>query len=245
MQATDQSPIISVITVVYNNAKVIEETILSVLNLDYKNIEYIIVDGGSTDGTLEIIEKYSSKIDYWVSESDICVYDAMNKGIKNSSGEWLNFMNGGDIFASKTALDFLLDEREKENAATVYYSDTIRVFGKKRRLGVNDHRGLSLNHQSMVYQKSLHDKYGYYVVGTKVTISDYIFFSSIQNECFEKLSAPIAIYDATGMSADGNTYYKKACVEYLFGNRSWFKLIIGLIVYRPYRKIKEMFVESY
>lgn len=244
MQPFLESPIVSVITVVYNNLASIEETILSVLNLNYKNIEYIIIDGGSTDGTLEIVKKYESRIDSLISEPDICVYDAMNKGIKISNGVWLNFMNSGDKFVSENSLDFL-SEVSEENETQIYYSDTIRVFRSNKRLGVNDHKDLSLNHQSMVYQKTLHEKYGYYVVGKKITISDYIFFSSIQDESFEKLPVPIAVYDTTGMSADGNTYYKKVCVEFLFGNRSWFKLIVGLIIYRPYRRIKELFVESY
>lgn len=91
-------PIVSVVTVVYNGCDFLENTIKSVLDQTYENIEYIIIDGGSTDGTLEIIKKYEDKIAYWQSEPDNGIYDAMNKAIMLVSGQWVNFMNCGDTF---------------------------------------------------------------------------------------------------------------------------------------------------
>lgn len=90
-------PLISIITVVYNGARYLEETILSILNQSYPNIEYIIIDGGSTDGTLDIIKKYDNYIDYWVSEKDKGIYDAMNKGIDLALGQWIYFLGSDDI----------------------------------------------------------------------------------------------------------------------------------------------------
>lgn len=89
---------ISVVTVSYNAADTIEETIRSVVNQTYDNIEYIIIDGGSTDGTVDIIKKYAGRIAYWVSEPDRGIYDAMNKGIAVATGDYINFMNAGDRF---------------------------------------------------------------------------------------------------------------------------------------------------
>ena len=86
-------PLISIVTVSYNAVATIEQTILSVINQTYPNIEYIIIDGGSKDGTIDIIRKYADQIAYWVSEPDEGIYDAMNKGIKIATGEWINFMN--------------------------------------------------------------------------------------------------------------------------------------------------------
>ena len=91
-------PLVTVITIVYNGESYLEETIQSVTNQSYDNVEYIIIDGGSTDNTLNIIKKFEEQIDYWVSEKDAGIYDAMNKGIYLASGEWINFMNGGDLF---------------------------------------------------------------------------------------------------------------------------------------------------
>ena len=85
-------PLVSIITVVYNGHRTLEETIQSVVNQNYPNIEYLIIDGGSTDGTMEILKKYDDTIDYWISEPDKGVYHAMNKGIEIAQGEWLYFL---------------------------------------------------------------------------------------------------------------------------------------------------------
>jgi glycosyltransferase involved in cell wall biosynthesis len=100
-------PLITIITVVYNDAGTLEDTILSVVNQTYENVEYIVVDGASTDGTLEIIKKYNNRIDYWTSEPDDGLYFAMNKGIALATGEWINLMNSGDSFYENTTLSEL------------------------------------------------------------------------------------------------------------------------------------------
>lgn len=97
-QSEENKPLISIVTVVFNGEQFLEETILSVIEQSYDNVEYIVIDGGSTDGTLEIIKKYEGQIDYWVSEKDKGIYDAMNRGITLISGDWVNFMNAGDRF---------------------------------------------------------------------------------------------------------------------------------------------------
>ncbi|HEY9047943.1 MAG TPA: glycosyltransferase family 2 protein [Ohtaekwangia sp.] len=102
---TDQ-PLISVVTVVYNDVKNLENTMNSVFSQTYKNVDYIVIDGGSTDGTVDIIKKHASKLKYWTSGPDKGIYDAMNKAIAAASREgWMNFMNSGDKFASPDVLD--------------------------------------------------------------------------------------------------------------------------------------------
>ncbi|MDD2905824.1 MAG: glycosyltransferase family 2 protein [Sulfurimonas sp.] len=95
---------VTVVTVTYNAVEYLEETIKSVLEQDYANLEYIIIDGKSTDGTIDIIKKYQKYLAYWISEPDDGVYDAMNKGINAGTGDWINFMNAGDSFASSCVL---------------------------------------------------------------------------------------------------------------------------------------------
>jgi glycosyltransferase involved in cell wall biosynthesis len=94
----DNKPLVSIITVVYNGEKYLEETIQSVINQTYDNVEYIIIDGGSKDGTVDIIKKYEDKIDYWVSEQDKGIYDAMNKGIKLAMGIYIGILNADDFY---------------------------------------------------------------------------------------------------------------------------------------------------
>lgn len=100
-----EHPLVSVVTIVFNGRKELEPTILSTLNQSYKTFEYIIIDGGSTDGTLDIIHNYHRSIDYWVSEADQGIYDAMNKGLSISRGKWIYYLNCGDTFASPDVLE--------------------------------------------------------------------------------------------------------------------------------------------
>ena len=103
----EKNPLITIITVVKNKSEVIEETIQSVLNQNYKNIEYIIIDGESDDGTIEKIMKYEKKIDYFVSEKDLGLYDAMNKGLSLAKGDLIGFVNSDDVLI-KNATNILV-----------------------------------------------------------------------------------------------------------------------------------------
>ncbi len=109
---------ISIITVVYNDVEHIEETIKSVISQDYQNIEYLVIDGNSTDGTLEICKKYSESISRIVSESDTGIYNAMNKGVKLSNGEWLFFLNSGDVFYDENVISNVF--KNESNADIIY-----------------------------------------------------------------------------------------------------------------------------
>lgn len=97
-------PLITIVTVVFNETTELKKTILSVINQSYNNFEYIIIDGGSSEETLDLIKKYQESIDLWVSDIDSGIYDAMNKGIDLSSGEWVVFMNCGDVFSNNDVL---------------------------------------------------------------------------------------------------------------------------------------------
>lgn len=116
--------LVTIVTVVYNCARTVEATLRSVIEQTHGNTEYIVVDGGSRDGTVDIIRKYEQHIDYWVSEKDRGIYNAMNKGIELSTGDWICFMNAGDRFHSPSTLEHVapfLDKRFAVVAGAVQY----------------------------------------------------------------------------------------------------------------------------
>jgi len=122
------NPLISVVTIVFNDILGIEKTVKSVTYQTYKNLEFVVIDGASTDGTLEIIEKYSSNITFYLSEKDEGIYDAMNKGIKNCHGDFAIFLNAGDVFASDKVLSEVANKiRDKDKA---YFGRAIIVGDK-------------------------------------------------------------------------------------------------------------------
>ncbi len=142
---------ISVVTVCYNAVQTIEKTILSVINQTYQNVEYIIIDGASTDGTIDIINKYRDKIAYFVSEPDKGIYDAMNKGIKAATGDWINFMNAGDTFYSNSVIADVVPYIKSDTR--IVYGDTMLMYSKGQKLykpsSMNDlNKKMFFNHQS-------------------------------------------------------------------------------------------------
>ncbi|GAA4097902.1 glycosyltransferase family 2 protein [Mucilaginibacter panaciglaebae] len=157
-------PILSVITVVYNNAADIERTLLSVINQTYQHIEYIVIDGASTDGTLQIIEKYKEKIAMLVSEPDKGIYDAMNKGLGLATGDYMIFMNSADEFY---ATDTVANVFATTPNADIYYGETEMIGVNNKSLGQRRHKapenfswrdfkyGMSISHQAIYIKRSL------------------------------------------------------------------------------------------
>lgn len=231
-------PLISVVTVVFNAVATIEKTILSVINQTYPNIEYVIIDGGSVDGTINIIRKYEEKISYWVSEPDKGIYDAMNKGIKKARGEWLIMMNSGDYFAGNDVLQKVFSNDISADK-TFLYSD-IYVFapnGKQVILSLSWEKGV-LIHQAVVYRRSLHNEYGFYHVTKQLIVSDYLFFISIPQEQIMKLeNVVIAVFEGGGVSSHGNwARVQSLCADVVFRRRTFWRMIVHYIWVR----IKEM-----
>lgn len=118
-----KKPQVTVVTVCYNAVNEIERTMLSVLGQMYRDIEYIIIDGGSTDGTVDIIKKYANRLAFWVSEHDEGIYDAMNKGIRYATGEWINFMNSGDYFSSDAVFSDIFGRGKNYDGVGVVYGN--------------------------------------------------------------------------------------------------------------------------
>lgn len=143
--STNKLPLVSIVTVVLNGEKYIEQTIQSVINQVYENLEYIVIDGGSKDETLNILKKYNNQIDYWVSEPDKGIYDAMNKGLQCLTGDYVNFMNCGDLFYSPESVNKMGFENVNNSKCGINIFFSRRVSGM---ITVSASRE-SLPHQSL------------------------------------------------------------------------------------------------
>lgn len=184
---------ISVVTVCYNAVDTIEKTILSVLNQSYTNIEYIIIDGGSTDGTVDVIKKYADRLAYWISEPDRGIYDAMNKGIDIVTGEYINFMNSGDEFYDSNVISLLFN---KPNNADVIYGDTYIIlpnykFRNKNRPLSEFNRTLPFGHQSTFAKSSLMKKFKFDT--SFKSAADYYFLYNLYKDGFKFKYVPLLV----------------------------------------------------
>ena len=222
---------ISVITVCYNAVDVIERTILSVINQTYCNIEYIIVDGNSTDGTMDIINKYRDRISIVVSEPDNGVYDAMNKGIGLATGEWLNFMNAGDSFSNESIIEDVFKSDIPDTTKFIYSDYFVKIEGGLSKRGCCSIEKGIINHQSSIYKKELHTYAGLYLVTKPYIISDLLFFYSVPRDYYYKTPIVISTYMGGGISAQGlwcktQSIYAKG----IFYNYSPFEVFKQLLI---------------
>lgn len=165
----DQS-LITIITVVFNGVQSIRNTIQSVVSQSYGNIEYIIIDGGSTDGTLDVIREFDNVIDYWVSEPDHGIYDAWNKGVVLANGEWIGFLGADDSYlqgaiyayngliaaTGNTQVDYI---SSKTNL--VLNSKILRTIGQQWNWK-SFQKWMNVAHVGSLHHKSLYEKYGLY-----------------------------------------------------------------------------------
>ena len=199
-------PKLSVITVVYNGARDIERTMLSVLNQTYSNIEYILLDGLSTDGTLEIIQKYQDRITLF-SEKDEGIYDAMNKGLSMATGDYVLFMNSGDeIYATDTAAKVFATGDD----ADIYYGETEMIVSNGQSLGQRRHKapetftwrsfkyGMNVSHQAIYIKRSLTEPYDrQYHLSADI---DWIIRAAKKAKKIVKVDGYVARYLVGGMS---------------------------------------------
>lgn len=164
MTIQEFQPLLTVITVVYNNAKDIERTMRSVLQQSYANIEYIVIDGGSTDGTLAVIQQFQNQLAQLVSEPDKGIYDAMNKGLQLATGDYVLFMNSGDeiyendtvqkVFSSAPNADIYYGETEMLNEQLL--SEGKRRHQSPEELTLKSFKyGMSVSHQAIYIKRSL------------------------------------------------------------------------------------------
>jgi glycosyltransferase involved in cell wall biosynthesis len=213
-QSHTDKPLITVVTVVFNGEKFLEETILSVINQTYDNVEYIIIDGGSTDGTLDIIRKYEHAIDYWVSEKDKGIYDAMNKGIQQSNGDYVGLINADDWYeldAVETIVNAIIINDEPD----IIYANmnVVDIENNKKKLLKGDinsiHKNMSINHPTCFVKRKLYNEK---LFDTKYRIAaDYelMLYFYINKKIFCYVDKVLAYMRSGGVSANNSLTIKE------------------------------------
>jgi glycosyltransferase involved in cell wall biosynthesis len=200
-------PKLSIITINYNNLDGLKRTVESVVNQTWREFEYIVIDGGSTDGSSEYIKSHSDKIDYWISEPDTGIYNAMNKGIAKATGEYLLFLNSGDHLFSLTVL--------QENHGRIVDYDLI--YFNIQNIGAHFSKIISypdilrfsdlffdiLSHQATFFRKDLFDKVGLYDEKLKI-VSDWKFMivALFKHHCsYLKVGETLSTFYLDGISS--------------------------------------------
>jgi glycosyltransferase involved in cell wall biosynthesis len=200
-------PTISIITINLNNKMGLEKTIQSVINQTYKDFEYIIIDGGSTDGSSDLIKNYENEINYWISERDDGIYEAMNKGMKHANGEYCLFLNSGDYLYDKYVFaNVFLSNPCKD----IVYGNIIIDFGETQEIRLSPEK-ITLNHlfrdtlwhPVSFIKRKLFDIVGYYDTSFSIA-GDYDFFFKafvIYNCSQQHINNIISVFNTQGISS--------------------------------------------
>lgn len=202
-------PKLSIITINYNNAPGLAKTIESVVNQTSPAFEYIVIDGGSTDGSVDVIRQYHHKITYWISEPDQGIYQAMNKGIKRAKGEYCQFLNSGDYLLTPDVTERML--AELPSSCSILYGNKIReINGRQqversfagRQITLMDLYRSTIFHATAYIKRSLFDTYGLYDESLKI-VSDWKFYLiavGLSNEPVTYRDINMVWFDNTGIS---------------------------------------------
>lgn len=232
------NPLVSIITVTYNSDKFLEDTVNSVLEQSYPNIEYIIVDGGSTDRTLSIIRSFSSKISLWISEPDLGIYDAMNKGIMRSSGEIIGIINSDDWYENNAV--------ELAVRAFIDFPDTGVVHGNMKMYSENTRPlyvlqpslnnknlwySMTLNHPTCFLRRNIYQTFGYFNIQYQLRADHELFLrlwtQGVEIKYIAKLFANMRVGGASWKQLEqANNEYMLLLENY--GCSRTFVLAIGL-----------------
>lgn len=204
--------LVSVITINLNNKIGLEKTVQSVLQQTYRNLEYIVIDGGSNDGSFDYIKSVSSKLSYFISEKDDGIYSAMNKGILKAKGSYLIFLNSGDYFENSNSLANLIGSNQ--DASIIYGNMLLEKNGElclkkyPHHLDIKYFSGDTLPHPSTLIRRDLFLKYGLYNTKYKI-ISDWVFFIDAivaQNVRYKYIDNIISVFNLNGISSQPGSY---------------------------------------
>jgi glycosyltransferase involved in cell wall biosynthesis len=252
-------PLFSVITVVRNDAAHIAETILSVIHQNWDNLEFIVIDGGSDDGTVDILKAYEPYIDHWASAPDGGTYDAMNKGLALARGRYVHFLNSGDYFASQNVLS--LAAKTFRESGKRWLHGNILMLDRRSGRGWLRYSDVSryyylfkgVPQQAFFFERSLYEEYGNFDLQYPVVADlDFLLRVMMKNKIPGKyLDMPVAVFDTGGMSGDmkkkeaeRNTVLKKYYPEwaFIFIKNSLFR---SQFVHNEARKRKKSILENF
>jgi glycosyltransferase involved in cell wall biosynthesis len=253
---------LSIITVNKNNASGLEKTIQSVIYQTSTDFEYIIIDGNSTDGSVEVIQKYNAKINFWVSEPDTGIYNAMNKGIQKAQGEFCLFLNSGDWLITLDSLENAFDIIKHSNEADIYYGNCLAsdysLWIMPHKLSIYDlYLQTAPNHQNTFIKRNLFFDHQFYNENYP-TVSDSIFFVKEYwnyKSKFTFINTIISIYSIGGISSiykfDKQELHKE--MKIIMGNKDYnfcviisklkfiLKILKHLLPYGFIRLVRKMF----
>lgn len=233
-----KQPLVTVVTVVFNDEKHIETTIKSVIEQTYPSIEYIIIDGGSTDQTCSTIRKYSERLSYFVSEKDKGVYDGMNKAIKVATGEWIIFMNSGDSFFENNTLEKIFAGYDDKGEGLIY--GDFYIFNKE---GVDDHfvKALAQTTNKFVADPSFHQAILVRTQDMKAhpfdisyrLIADYAYLYDLykRNPGRYYTNTVVCNYDGSGLSASTRLGLVKENIRFFLSRGEYKKMLRNIIIY--------------
>jgi glycosyltransferase involved in cell wall biosynthesis len=211
---------LSVITVNLNNIAGFRKTIFSIFKQINVRYELIVIDGGSTDGSLDLLKKYNSLIHYWVSEQDNGVYHAMNKGLEQATGDYCIFLNSGDYFFDKNVLsnvDNLLDRSSDISYGLIQWEDTLKYWNPRRNIKPFEMAFKSLvPHQGVFFKTEVLKNMGGYIESYKV-VSDWALLLAIHNKSrkIQKIELVISMCEKQGISSTYEALAKKERMNYL------------------------------
>ncbi len=208
-------PLISIITINYNNADGLQHTIDSVLQQLDKNFEYLVIDGGSTDGSVEIIKRHKQHINYWVSEQDSGIYDAMNKGISKATGRYLMFLNSGDCLSANNIMQICDESIRKFTGIDIFYGHVVFIKENGRNpwrhpaeLDISFLKKENINHQASLIKAGLFKEFGAYPEKYKLAGDHWMYLISFANDKkFKNIDHVLVDYDGKGMSHKNRERY--------------------------------------
>ena len=199
---------ITIITVVYNRKSTIEQTIWSVLYQTYKDIEYIIIDGGSNDGTVDIIKKYSDRINCWISEKDNGIYNAMNKGILKATGDYIEFLNSDDALVDEYVIENIVKKIKEKNMPDIFSSAIWLVNEKNKKqcllktLNIESlKKGKSIPHPGIFMKKNILKRYMFNEKYNIVSDFELLLRCALDNRIFYFENYPTVFFSDEGISS--------------------------------------------